>query len=170
MPFAEGTSVSAERSKAEIETLLRKYGADQFVSGWGTNRAMIGFRAAGRFVRFELRLPSPDDARFAPKRRPHTRSRYNPATNQRETFHVGAGTGAHDAEVRRLWRALALVVKAKLEAVQSGIATFESEFMAHIVMPDGKTVGEHVLPTIASAYETGKFKGLLLPEFSDGDK
>ena len=61
----------------------------------------------------------------------------------------------------RVATALALVVKAKLEAVQSGIVGFEDEFMAHIVMPDGKTVAEHARPLIASAYETGKVPALL---------
>jgi hypothetical protein len=32
--FAENTSVSAERSRAEIEKTLRRYGADQFMYGW----------------------------------------------------------------------------------------------------------------------------------------
>lgn len=54
MSYAQGTVVSPEKSRAEIEGLLRKYGADQFVSGWGDNRAVIGFRASGRFVRFTL--------------------------------------------------------------------------------------------------------------------
>ncbi len=35
MTFAEKTDVSPERSKAEIETLVSRYGADQFASGWG---------------------------------------------------------------------------------------------------------------------------------------
>ena len=52
--------------------------------------------------------------------------------------------------------------KAKLEAVESGIATFEEEFMAHIVMPNGKTVGEMALPLIESAYKTNKHVPLLL--------
>lgn len=34
---------------------------------------------------------------------------------------------------RQAWRALALVIKAKLEAVDAGIVTFEEEFMAQIV-------------------------------------
>jgi hypothetical protein len=54
-----------------------------------------------------------------------------------------------------------LVIKAKLEAVESGIACFEEEFMAHIVLPDGRTVGEHVIPGIAQAYETGNVPALL---------
>jgi hypothetical protein len=35
------------------------------------------------------------------------------------------------------WRALALAIK----AVESGIATFEEEFLAHIALPNGSTVG-----------------------------
>jgi hypothetical protein len=61
------------------------------------------------------------------------------------------------------WRCLALVIKAKLEAVESGITTFEDEFLAHIMMPDGQTVGQHVRPNIASAYEQRSMVPLLPP-------
>jgi hypothetical protein len=54
-----------------------------------------------------------------------------------------------------------LVIKAKLEAVASGITTFEDEFLAHIVMPDGQTVATHIKPRIAQAYETGSMQALL---------
>ena len=151
--YAANTTVSPEKSKAEIETLLRRYGADQFVSGWGGDKALIGFRAAGRNIRFELTLPSPTDPRFKPKHRTRARS-----TSE-------ATAARHEAEVRRRWRALALVIKAKLEAVSTGITTFESEFMAHIVMPDGRTVGQHVTPAIEAAYAGGKLRALL-PEFT----
>ena len=56
----------------------------------------------------------------------------------------------------------ALVIKAKLEVVQSGITTLESEFMAHIVMPDGRTVAEHVTPVIRESYDRGRVSGQLL--------
>lgn len=62
---------------------------------------------------------------------------------------------------RSKWRVLVLVVKAKLEAIQSGVVTFEQEFLAHIVMPDNQTVGEHLVSKIAAAYETGKLPPLL---------
>ena len=68
---------------------------------------------------------------------------------------------AYEQAVRQRWRALALVIKAKLEAVESGITVFDKEFMAHIVLPDGKTVGEHMLPQIESSYETGSMPPLL---------
>lgn len=44
-----------------------------------------------------------------------------------------------------------LAVRAKLEAVEAKITTFEEEFMAHLVIPDGsgETVGERILATQA---------------------
>lgn len=150
MSFAEGTSVPIERSKVEIESMLIRYGAEQFVSGWGEAEARIQFLAKGRIVRFVLPIPKRDEKRFTQ----HPRYTFKRRT-EAET------AKAWDAELRRLWRGLALVVKAKLEAVQSGIVGFEDEFMAHIVMPDGKTVAEHARPMIATAYETGKVPALL---------
>lgn len=150
MSFAEGTSVPIERSKAEIESMLIRYGADQFVSGWGEHEAKIQFRAKGRYVRFVLPIPPKTEKRFTRQ----ARYDWKPRTQ-------GEALKAWEGELRRLWRALALVVKAKLEAVQSGIVGFEDEFMAHIVMPDGKTVAEHARPMIASAYESGKVVALL---------
>jgi hypothetical protein len=39
-----------------------------------------------------------------------------------------------------------LAVKAKLISVADGIETFEEAFMAHVVMPDGRTVAETITP------------------------
>jgi hypothetical protein len=63
---------------------------------------------------------------------------------------------------RAKWRALCLVLKAKLEAVASKITTFDDEFLPHIVMPDGRTVSQHVVPRIEAAYASGKMQPLLL--------
>ena len=150
MSYAEGTSVPVERSKAEIEGMLTRYGADQFVSGWKDRESRIQFRAKERFVRFTLTMPDPTDKKFTR----HPRFAYKVRSPE-------AASKEYEQEVRRLWRALALVVKAKLEAVNSGITSFEEEFMAHIVMPDGKTVAEHAIPMIADTYKTGKMQLLL---------
>ena len=48
---------------------------------------------------------------------------------------------------------LLLVIKAKLEAVASGISTIEKEFLADIVMPDGSTVNEWMRPQFALMLE-----------------
>src|SRR3989442_521463 len=151
--YAAETTVSAEKSRAEIEQTLIRYGADQFAYAWGDKGATIGFRAHGRYIKFLLALPDKNNPAFA--RTPGGR---------RERDQQGQYK-AWEQSTRQRWRALALVVKAKLEAVESGIATFEEEFLAYIVMPGGKTVAELVKPGIADAYQGGKVKGLL-PDFS----
>jgi hypothetical protein len=59
------------------------------------------------------------------------------------------------------WRALLLCIKAKLESVESKIESFEEAFLAHVVMPDGRTVAEHTIPAIASIYQGGPMQALL---------
>ena len=55
-----------------------------------------------------------------------------------------------------IWRAVHLVVKAKIEAVAQGITTVEQEWLAHVVLPDGTTVGDWVEPQLQLAYDTGR--------------
>lgn len=57
MAYAEKTSVSVSRTKADIEDIVQRYGADQFVSGYKSDVAVIGFSMAGRQIRFLLPLP-----------------------------------------------------------------------------------------------------------------
>jgi hypothetical protein len=151
--YAASTEVPADRSRAEIEQTLARYGAHGFLYGWeeieGGRRAVVGFRMEGRHIRFELAMPSPSDPQFT-----RTAGR---GLERSES----AAKQAYEQATRQRWRALALVVKAKLEAVDSGIATFEEEFLAYVVMPDGKTVGAHTLPRIAEAYSTGEMPKLL---------
>lgn len=79
-----------------------------------------------------------------------------------------AGTSDKDAQLRRQrWRALLLCIKAKLESVQSKIESFEEAFLAHVVMPDGRTVADHAGPRIASAYQSGEVQALLPPPRSE---
>ena len=149
MRYAAHTSVSSERSKAEIERLLTRYGAASFASGWQGDQATIVFSMEDRRIKFVLPLPKMDAKEFT----------HSPTRNKRRS-----DTDAYkewEQASRQRWRALALVVKAKLEAVESGITSFESEFMAHIVLPDGKTVAEHAMPMIAAAYHSGKVQALL---------
>jgi hypothetical protein len=150
--YAAGTEVGADRSRAEIERTLSRYGARQFMYGWDERRAVLGFVAADRQVRFVLPLPDRDDPEFN-----------ETPTGRRRTG--SAASTAYEQAIRQRWRALALVIKAKLEAVESGIVGFEQEFLAHLVLPDGSTVGDLVVPRVAEAYETGQTP-TLLPQYS----
>ena len=60
---------------------------------------------------------------------------------------------------RSRWRALLLVIKAKLEAIDAGIATFEDEFLAYTMLPGGETVGEWIAPQLDDVYATGVMPG-----------
>lgn len=74
---------------------------------------------------------------------------------------VSADLSAQDQ--RQRWRALLLVIKAKLEAVECEISTLEREFLAHMVLPDGSTVGDYMEPQLQIAYQTGSMPALLPP-------
>lgn len=147
MTYAENTSVAAERSRGEIERTLQRYGADAFSYGWEGERAIIAFRASERMVKFVVQMP--DYGEFA--RTP----------SGRRTRSAGQQQSAWEQATRQRWRALLLVIKAKLEAVEAGITTFEEEFLAHIMLPNGTTVGQATIPDIALAYESGKMPKLL---------
>ena len=67
----------------------------------------------------------------------------------------------NDQEIRQRWRALLLVIKAKLEAIDSGISTFETEFLPFILMPDGQTIGQTFLPQIKEAKKLGQMPDIL---------
>jgi hypothetical protein len=152
LAYAKNTEVSTARSKAEIEATVERYGASQFLSGWSNDgRAMIGFTMDGRQVRFLLNMPDPQEKRFTT----HSRGARTPE----------AARGEWEQACRQKWRALLLVIKAKLEAVEAGISVFEEEFLANIVLPGGRLVGEEVRPRIASAYESGNMPPLL-PDYS----
>ncbi len=66
-----------------------------------------------------------------------------------------------DQEVRQRWRALLLIVKAKLEAIELKATTFEQEFMVNFVLPDTSTVGDKLLPQIEAILKDGKLPPML---------
>jgi len=129
--FAEDTRVPVDRTKQELERLLRQHGAEGYASGWDPSQDRVEFLWRGKQIRFVL----PRDTTLSAARR-------------------------EQAE-RQRWRALLLVVRAKLEAVRAGIAVFEQEFLGFIVVPDtNQTIYEHAAPRL----QAGEFSASrLLP-------
>jgi hypothetical protein len=142
--YAEGTSVPADRSRAEIERVLQRYGATGFGYSWERRHApivpaplhgqkteerefvAIMFHFKDRRIRLDVPMPTARETR-------------NP-----------------DAATRQRWRAMLLVIKAKLEAVASGISTLEQEFLANIVTESGATIGQIVVPRLEEAVAAGR--------------
>jgi hypothetical protein len=138
--FAQGTDIPVSKTRQEIEDLVRRHGATQALSGsdFGVQGGFVAFTMAHRQIRFTLQ--------------PYSRE-----------GKVGRPIAPEQYE-RENWRALLLIIKGKLEAVRSGIVTVEREFLANIVLPNGKLLGEAIEPAVEAMYETGQMVGLL-PDF-----
>lgn len=147
--YAENTQVGSDRSRAEIERTLKRYGASAFAYGWEGHNASIMFHLENRRIIFRLPLPDPsaDEFRLTPS------GKWERTAKQQED--------AYEQAVRQRWRALALVIKAKLEAVEAGISTVEDEFLSHVALPSGGTVGEWLRPKLSAIYDGEQLPALL---------
>lgn len=148
--FANKTTVSVEKSKAEIERLLVRYGATGFFTSWEDDPpcAMVGFKISGRMVKLAMDVPKQDDDKFVMTSNGKWRTKEN-------------AFKAWEQAQRQRWRALKLIVQAKLEAVECGLSTVEREFLADIVMQDGSSFGDWASPQIEDMYSSGKMPPLL---------
>ncbi len=137
--YAQDTSVPVDRTIAEIKGVLGKHGSTGFVYGTTPDRVMIGFEMQSRRLRFIVPMLEPNKSR----------------SNEREVA----------KEERRRWRALLLLVKAKLESVASGIVEFDREFLAHIVIDGSTTVGDRWVDEARAMLSDGR---TLPPLLGDG--
>ena len=143
MSYAEDTKVPFEQSVAEIVRLVKKAGAAQIGQIESRDKLVIAFTLADRQMKFVLPL----------------------VTEYKGPAFHGNGRAVDAAKVieqrnRSKARALLLVIKAKLESVESGIETFEEAFLAHIVTASGETVYERISAPLAIEYDTGKVSGV----------
>lgn len=149
MAYAEGTTVKIEQSIAEISAIVRKNGGGQFAQMLSDEKAAIAFTMQDRQVRFVVSFGSSADPAFA------TKGRWSEATTPAER------KMKFEARQRQRMRALLLVIKAKLESVESEVETFEQAFLANVVMPNGATLHELVRERVSDAYLTGAMPLLL---------
>ncbi len=137
MAYAEKTTVTVAKSKAEIEGLLEKYGAESFLTGWDKDkgRSFVAFQYQGRPYRIEVPIPSVENKDFwqtpAGKKRTEAQAR-----------------SAHNQVCMSRWRAMLLMLKANLEAVDLGLLSFEAAFLGQAMIPGGQTVAEALLPQL----------------------
>lgn len=153
--YASKTSVSSEKSRMEIERTLLRYGATGFMYAWKGNDATVAFEMGKYHVRLNVPMPDKNSTEFT-----HT-------DTGRERTNSNAMYAAWEQASRQRWRAILLIIKAKLEAIESGIRSMEQEFMGDFVLADGRTVSEYMLPKIETAVQLGKMPQLALPGPSD---
>ncbi|MUU70617.1 hypothetical protein [Pseudarthrobacter sp. GA104] len=142
-PYTRGDSFTSEASRKHIRRALGDYGATDVLFTQRGNHSAIAFKGGGRQFRIVLPLLQSE----------------GPLVIRGDI----ADGPLHEANAklleranRKSWHALALAIDAKLAAAAAGIATLESEFLAHVVLPGNKTVLDELGPVIDSAYRSGR--------------
>lgn len=147
--YAQGSSVPIANSLGELDKLVSKHGATGFAYGRDdqAEATKVMFRIADRMIRFTVFKPKAADFR----RSPGNATYRTPDAAQRFA----------DAEERRRWRALVLVVKALLVGVSDGIISLSDAFLAFTVLPSGETAGGWLEPQLDTIYATATMPALL---------
>jgi hypothetical protein len=147
-PYAAGTDVPVARSKTELNAFLEKIGATKVLLGTdtGTGVDIIAFEVKGRPVKLEVHAPQPGEVLKTPAGKRRTGEQLDHAM---------------EAETRRRWRALILMLKGKWEAIQSGIVSFEAEFLPYTMLPNRQTVAEYLEPQVKDILDHKKMPPML---------
>jgi hypothetical protein len=148
MSYAAKTTISFDRSIGEIIGMVRAKGAAQIAQMDNGDMFILAFSMNERQIRFTIPLPTIAEM-------PQRDGRNSPIPNARKAEMV-------EQARRQKGRALMLVIKAKLESIESKVETMEQAFLANVVLADNRTVYESAQSQIAIAYETGKVTPLML--------
>lgn len=140
--YAAGTRVSVSRSERELKDLLRKEGAVNIATAEPIGWAVVQFDLHDRRIRLRMPVPFWTEERLTRDKRGFTRTE-------------AAARKLCAQACQEQWRALVLALRSRFVNIHSGIESFETAFLPYILMPDGKTVGEHALPAVESAYRRG---------------
>jgi len=138
MPYAAKSPIPAEKTRAQIESVLKRSGADQIGSLLdGDAKAVTLFRIDNICIRTTLYLPliSDENIQFdrAGKKRTHA-----------------VAVSILEQTRRSHWRSWLLIIKAKLEAIEKGVSTTEREFYPDVVIPGTNvTMAEYIGPQLA---------------------
>ena len=62
--YAQGTSVSVDRTMAEIRRTLQRFNAEEFAYSERVDRIVVGFTIQGIPIRLTVPLPDRQDRRF----------------------------------------------------------------------------------------------------------
>ena len=151
MAYANNTTVAVSKSQDQIRTMLIGFGVEAFGTMEEPGKgAAIGFKLDG--LAYRINLPLPDVKAFR-------------LTEVQQYERSDADAIRHwEKACRSKWRALHLVIKAKIEAVNAEISNFEVEFLPFIICADGQTMWQQALPKIEEYRLSGGKSRLMLPE------
>jgi hypothetical protein len=159
--YAEDTAVPVAKSRGEIDTLLRAWGAlgIQWSDDFEHDRVMLRFvwpRGAQRYM-----------ARFAVALAPLADLKAQAIDRRTRRMSQGKLDKLLAARGRQEHRLLALWLKAALNAVEAGLVDAETLFLPFLEGTDGRTFAEAAVPRLADL--TMGSAARLLPAPSSGE-
>ena len=153
--------------KTEVAVSRSQEGIRKLIMGWqGSKVAFISDPPQEGFEAVVMIDEQPDRIRLmgACKAPPLTKKRHHyryGVVGEKETterfraeFQV--------SEQRRIWRVLYYHLKSIFESADSGVMEFRDLILSYIVIADGRTVAEHIVPNLARAVAGNPSR--LLPE------
>ena len=133
LPYAHTSS--GAKARAEIIDIRRHFGATQvgFMDEFDTHTVILAFRLHDRPV--QLRATAQGWANTYLKQHPwNSRKQISEAEWKDRAFRQGL---IAVNSILRDW------VKGQVTAIETGILTFEHVFMPYIMLPDGRSLGDH---------------------------
>ena len=134
LPYENATS--GKNAIAEMQRLCRKFGADDFgiKESFKTGNVLVQFELRGRVVQIEASAKGYAAAWL--REHPHTH-RMKSSKSQHKAKALKQGNIAVYS-ILRDW------IKGQVTAIEIGMLSFEGAFLGQILLPDGKTVLDHV--------------------------
>ena len=138
----QNTTVAIEKSQADISKLLRKYGIYEVQHTNQKEKFSLAFRVEieEMSVPLTVRIDIP----------------YNQRSDKEDKYGY--------KKQRILYRTLFFYVKGLLNAWNNDLKTFTEIFMPHLVLPNGETVEQVLLPQFRKAITENKFREIKLLE------
>jgi hypothetical protein len=143
--YAAHTDVPAHQSRSALDQLLAKHGAKNrgIMSDDSSGTAVAAFFLEGRAIRLSVSFRRPAEVLRDAEREPPRGWRQRTALQRQKWAETESAQ-----EERQRWRALLLITRAKLEMIADGMSTVDREFLASIMLSDGRTVEERLVPDL----------------------
>jgi hypothetical protein len=118
--------------RTEMERILTYHGATNIRFGREGEAGFVTFRFKDRTARVCLPLPE-------------KKTRGRDLENALDHWEAGCAVG---------WELVQNALNSKLYLVRAGLASFEEEFLARLVMADGRNFSEHVSSLVEETFQT----------------
>ena len=134
LPYQRATS--GKRAMDDIQKVLRGFGCNKFANGedFETGELFVQFEHHGRMVQLKASAKGYAAAWLVENPWSHNR-KSSRAEHDQKALKIGS---IAVYSVLRDW------VKGQVTAIEIGVLTFESAFLAHIMLPSGKRVIEEL--------------------------